>query len=129
MKKLIPLVALLALVTFIFEVIAQEKPTSAPGAPGKPKIEKFSGVIEKVDDTVKTISVTGRVGTEEKILTFDIGGLTKITGDKGNLSYADLKEADLKKAINVSVEYYKLGDRLLAVAVKVGVPKAPPKKE
>ena len=137
MKKMIFLVALLTLVAFVSGVMAATpapapKPAPAPApasapAPEKPKpakIEKFSGVIDKVDEMTKAIDVKGKVQKEEKTLTFATNEKTKITRGKDTLSFADLK-----KGMSASVEYQKVGDKMTAVAIKVAAPKAAPKKE
>lgn len=133
MKKLILLVALLTLVAFVSGAMAQQTPAPAPAKPAaapakeeKPKIEKFSGVIEKVDEVAKTIDMKGKVGKVEKTLSFATDDKTKITKGKDTLSFADLK-----KGMDVSVEYKKDGDKMVAVAIKASAPKAAPaeKKE
>jgi Cu/Ag efflux protein CusF len=117
MKKMILLVALLTLVAFVSGVMAQPKPAPAP--PEKPKLEKFSGDIKNVDAVAKSIVVAK--GKVEK--TFVVDDKTKITKGKDTLAFADLK-----KGMNVSLEYNKVGDKLIAVAIKVAAPKAPPKE-
>ncbi|MGA2464356.1 MAG: hypothetical protein ABSH06_08400 [Thermodesulfobacteriota bacterium] len=133
MKKMILLVVMLTLVAFVSGVMAQqkpapEKPAAAPAPAPKPaapaKLEKFSGAIEKVDEIAKAIEVKGKVKKEEKALTFATDDKTKITKGKETLSFADLK-----KGMNVSVEYKKDGDKRVAAAIKVSAPKAAPKKE
>jgi len=129
MKKLILLVTLLTLVAFISGALAQPKPTEkpapapAPATPEKPKLEKFSGAIEKVDEVAKTFEVKHKVKKEEKTLAFAIDDKTKITKGKETLSFADLK-----KAMRVSIEYKKDGDKNVAVAIKVTATKAQPQK-
>ena len=132
MKKLILLIALLTSVAFASGVMAQQaKPATTPApAPAKaaatpakevkPKIEKFSGAIEKVDEMTKTIVIKDKKGEK----TFGIDEKTKIIKGKDTLSFADLK-----KGMNVSTEYKKDGDKMVAVAIKVAAPKAAPKKE
>jgi len=133
MKKMILLVVMLTMVAFVSGVMAQqkpapEKPAAAPAPAPKPappaKLEKFSGAIEKVDAMAKAIEVKGKVKKEAKTLTFAADDKTKITKGKDTLSLADLK-----KGMNVSVEYKKDGDKMVAVAIKVAAPKAAPKKE
>jgi len=129
MKRLILLVALLTLVAFISGALAQPKstekpaPAPAPAAPEKPKLEKFSGAIEKVDEVAKTFEVKQKVKKEEKTLTFAIDDKTKITRGKETLSFGDLK-----KGTRVSIEYKKDGDKNVAIAIKVTATKAQPKK-
>jgi Cu/Ag efflux protein CusF len=129
MKKMILLVVLLTLVAFVSGAMAQPKPAPAkpaatpapaPAASEKPKLEKFSGDIKNVDAVAKSIVVAK--GKVEK--TFAVDDKTKITRGKDTLAFADLK-----KDMNVSIEFNKAGDKLIAVAIKVAAPKAPPKKE
>ncbi len=114
-------------------VVRQQKhsqvPTSvpAPAVPVKeesPKVEKFLGVIEKVDETARTIDVKGKVKKQEKVMVFPTDDQIRITR-----AGMDMSLAELKKGMAVSVEYKKDGDRVVAVAVKVSAPKAGPKKE
>ena len=129
MKRLILLVGLLTLVAFISGAFAQPKstekpaPVQAPAAPEKPKLEKFSGVIEKVDEVAKALEVKQKVKKEEKTLVFTIEDKTKITRGKETLSFSGLK-----KGMHVSIEYIKDGDKMVAAAIKVAVTKAQPKK-
>lgn len=126
MKKMILLVTLLTLVAFVSGAMAQQKPAPAPApAPAapvkeeKPKIEKFTGVVEKVDEMAKAVVVKDKKGEK----TFAVDDKTKIT--KGG---KDIPLAELKKGTNVSVEYKKDGEKLVAVAIKAAAPKAAPKK-
>jgi Cu/Ag efflux protein CusF len=124
MKKMIILVTLLTLVAFVSGAMAQQKSTSTKTATAeKPKLKKFSGVIEKFDEMAKTIEVKGKAKKEQKTLTFAIDDKTKITKAKAALTLADLKEGT-----HVSVQYAKDGEEMVAVAIKVSEPKAPSKK-
>jgi hypothetical protein len=82
-----------------------------------------SGVIEKVDEVAKALEVRQKVKKEEKTLAFAIDDKTKITKGKGTLPFADLK-----KALRVSIEYKKDGNKMVAAAIKVAVTKAQPQK-
>ncbi|OGP91754.1 MAG: hypothetical protein A2156_00370 [Deltaproteobacteria bacterium RBG_16_48_10] len=137
MKKLILLVALMTLVAFASGVMAQQKPAPAKpattSAPAKPaatptpapaKVEKFSGMIDRVDEMAKAIVVKGKVKKEEKALTFATDGNTKI-----QKAGKDMPFADLKKDMTVSVEYKKEGEKMIATMIKVAAPKAAPKKD
>jgi hypothetical protein len=137
MKKVILLVTLMTLVAFTSGVMAQQKPAPAKPAttpaPAKPaaaptpapaKVEKFSGMIEKVDEMAKAIVVKGKVKKEEKALTFATDGNTKI-----QKAGKDMPFADLKKDMTLSVEYKKEGEKMIATMIKVAAPKAAPKKE
>ena len=137
MKKLILLVALMTLVAFASGVMAQQKPAPAKpattSAPAKPaatptpapaKVEKFSGMIDRVDEMAKAIVVKGKVKKEEKALTFATDGNTKI-----QKAGKDMPFADLKKDMTVSVEYKKEGEKMIATMIKVAAPRAAPKKD
>jgi hypothetical protein len=132
MKKLILLVALVTFVAFASGVMAQQKPapakpatTAAPApAPAPAKLEKFSGVINKVDEMAKALVVKGKVKKEEKTLTFTTDGNTRIQKAGKDMSFTDLK-----KDMTVSVEYKKEGEKMTATMIKVAAPKAAPKKE
>ncbi len=126
MKKLILLVALLTLVAFVSGAMAQQTPAPAPAKPAaapakeeKPKIEKFSGAIEKVDEMAKAILVKSTKGEQ----TFATDEKTKITK-----AGKDMPFIELKKGMDVAVEYKKDGTKLTATAIKVAAPKAAPKE-
>jgi hypothetical protein len=87
-------------------------------------VEKFSGMIDKVDEMAKAIVVKGKVKKEEKALTFATDGNTKI-----QKAGKDMPFADLKKDMTVSVEYKKEGEKMIATMIKVAAPKAAPKKD
>lgn len=133
MKKVLLLVALLVLVAFVSGVMAIRKPAPEPApeapastAPGKPvmeKTEKFSGVIEKVDGRGKTLVVKGNMTKEEKTLTFIVDDRTKITQGKTSMTIGDLK-----KDMQISIEYRKEMNKMIAVGIEVSVPKKAPKK-
>ncbi len=135
MKKLILLVALIALVAFVSGAMAQQKAAPAPAKPAataapapapapavKAKIEKFSGVITKVDEMGKAIDVKGKVKKEEKTMTFVTDDKTKITKSGKAMAFADLKSE-----MGVAVDYKKDGDKNVAVTIKATAPKAPKK--
>ena len=137
MKKMFLLVTLLALVSIVSVAIAIQKPapdrdSAAPisAEPAKPmpekkmeKMEKFSGLIEKVDEMGKAIVVRGKVMKEEKTLTFAINDKTKITKGKKTMTLGDLK-----KDMQVSIEYKKEMNKMIAVTIEVSVPKDVPKR-
>jgi hypothetical protein len=137
MKKILLLVIQLALVVFVPGVMAIQKPAPDPASaapvstePVKPmmekkieKIEKYFGLIEKVDEIGKAIVVKGKMMKEEKTLTFAIDDKTKITKDKVTITLRDLK-----KDMKVFIEYKKEMDKMIAVAIETFTPKAAPKK-
>jgi hypothetical protein len=119
MKKLILVVVLLTMVAFVSGVMAQGKPAPAPAAapaPAQPaKAEKFAGTVDKVDEAAKAIVIKGK--KDEKTIVID--EKTKITKGGKEMAFADLK-----MGMNVSVEYKKDGDKMVATAVKAAAPKA-----
>jgi hypothetical protein len=135
MKKILLLVIQLALVILVSGVLAIQKPapdptSAAPAStePVKPKMEKkmekmekFSGLIEKVDEMGKAIVVRGKMMKEEKTLTFAINDKTKITKGKTTMTLGDLK-----KDMQVSIEYKKEMNKMIAVTIEASVPKATP---
>ncbi len=123
MRKTI-LTSILALalsVAFVSGVMAQQKPAPAQTAPAEStKMEKFSGVIEKVDQASKDIVVQFH---KEK-MTFALGDHTKIMEGK-----KELPLTDLKKGMWASVEYKKEGNTLMAESMRVSMRNVMAKKE
>ena len=123
MKKTI-LTSLLALaisVAFVSGVMAQEKPAPAQTVPvGAAKMEKFNGVIVKVDEATKDVLVQFH---KEK-MTFSSGEHTKIMEGRKEMPFSDLK-----KGLWASAEYKKEGDKLMAESISVSMPKVMAKKE
>ena len=123
MKKLILLVAVMSMVVFVSGTMAQQKAAPAPAkpmstapAPEKPmKMEKFSGMVEKVDEAAKMVDVK----RGKKTMSFALDDQTKITK-----AGKEMALADVKKGMNVAVEYKKEGDKMIATAVKASAPKA-----
>jgi len=119
MKKLVLLVAVLTMVVFVSGVMAQQNPapapTPAPAEKAKPaKMERFSGMVDKVDEGAKTITVKGE--KEEKTFTTD--DMTKVTkGGKATML------GDLASGMYVSVQYRMEGDKMVASEVMGAVPK------
>jgi len=104
--------ALMMSVAFVSGVMAQQKPaTTPPPAAQQSKLEKFSGTVEKVDSAKKEVFV--KMNKEE--MTFSLGEKAKIMDGKKELSLNDLK-----KGMNVSVEYTKEGNKLTAESINVG---------
>ena len=139
MKKVVILVGLLTLVAFVAVATAQQKPapatpatTMAPApaaapAPEKakaekpkaaPKMARYSGTVDKVDEMAKTVAVKGKKET----MTFAVSDKTKITK-----AGKDMPLAELKNDMGVSVEYVKEGDKMMAGSIRVAAPKAAPK--
>jgi Cu/Ag efflux protein CusF len=117
MKKtiLMSVIALAISVAFVSGVMAEQKPAPAPAANAQEtKLEKFHGVIEKVDEATKDVLVKFH---KEK-LTFSMGDHTKIMEGKKELPFTDLK-----KGMQASVEYKKEGNKLIAELLNVSTPK------
>jgi len=110
--------ALMISFAFVSGVMAQQKPAATPApttqqskpAAQQPKLEKFSGTVEKVDSAKKEVSV--KQGKEE--MTFSLAEKAKIMEGKKEVSLNDLK-----KGTNVSVEYTKEGTKLTAESISV----------
>ncbi len=114
MRKTISMSMLALMISFAFVsgVMAQQKPATTPApAAQQPKLEKFSGTVEKVDAAKKEVVV--KQGKEE--MTFSLGEKAKIMEGTKMLSLNDLK-----KGTNVSVEYAKAGTKLTAESISVG---------
>jgi hypothetical protein len=77
-------------------------------------LERFRGVIEKVDEAAKALVVKRRAKREEETLAFRVDEKTKMMRDKEKISFADLK-----KGMQVSIEYKKEGDKNIAARIKV----------
>jgi len=120
------MLALAISVAFVSGVMAQQNPvqTATAGTTKAPaetaKLEKFSGVINKVDEATKDVLVQFH---KEK-MTFSLGDQTKIMEGKKELPFTDLK-----KGLWASVEYKKEGDKLMAESMSVSMPKVTAKKE
>jgi Cu/Ag efflux protein CusF len=112
--------ALMISIAFVSGVMAQQKPATTPApAARKSKLEKFSGAVEKVDTAKKELLV--KMGKEE--MTFTLGEKAKITEGKKELSLNDLK-----KGMNVSVQYKKEGNKQAAESISVGPTKVEAKQ-
>jgi Cu/Ag efflux protein CusF len=122
MKKtiLMSLVALAVSVAFVSGVMAEQKPAPQATTAQETKLEKFRGVVEKVDEATKDVLVQFH---KEK-MTFSMGDHTKIMEGKKELPFTDLK-----KGMWVSVGYKKEGNKLVADSMHVSMPKMPAKKE
>jgi hypothetical protein len=115
------MIAVVVSVAFVSGVMAQQKSAPAQTAPVETaKMEKFKGVIEKVDEATKDVLVQFH---KEK-MTFALGDHTKIMEGKKELTFTDLK-----KGMWASVEYKKEGNTLVAEWMSVSMPKIMAKKE
>ena len=122
MKKTILLVVVLTLVAFVSGAVAADPPKAAtPAAPATAapaQMEKFSGEVKNVDAMAKSIVVAKEKVEKSFVVTAD----TKITKGKEALKFEDLKAG-----MNVTIEYKKDGDKMIAATIKAAVPKASPK--
>jgi len=124
MKKTILLVVALTLVAFVSGAVAAAPPKGATPAPAAPattapaKMEKFSGEVKNVDAMAKSIAVAKEKAEKSFVVTAD----TKIAKGKEALKFEDLKAG-----MNVTIEYKKDGDKLIAATIKAATPKASPK--
>jgi PIN domain nuclease of toxin-antitoxin system len=107
-------------VAFVFGVMAEQKTAPQATTAQETKLEKFNGVVEKVDEATKDILVRFH---KEK-MTFSLGDHTKIVEGKKELPFTDLK-----KGMWASVEYKKEGEKWVAESISVSMPKAMAKKE
>jgi Cu/Ag efflux protein CusF len=111
-RAMLTLMALTISVILVAAVTAAEEkgPASSTTGPAAPKVEKFSGVVERVDAAKKVFSV--KSGKEE--MTFSWVDKTIIVEGKKEITLADLK-----KGLNVSVIYIKDGGK--SIAARIGV--------
>jgi hypothetical protein len=125
-STMLSLLAIALSMVFVSGVMAQQKPatpapaTAAPSPAPQSKLEKFSGVIERVDSATKEVVVQEK---KEK-MTFSVGDKTKITEGKKEMAFSDLKNGQW-----ASVEYKKEGGKMAAEAISFGAPKSMAKKE
>lgn len=122
MKKtiLMSIVALAVSAAFASAVMAEQKPDPQATTGQETKLEKFNGVVKKVDEAARHVLVQFH---KEK-MTFSLGEHTKIVEGKKEMPFSDLK-----KGMWVSVKYKKEGNKMLAESMHVSMPKMPAKKE
>ncbi len=114
-KMLVGFFALAISVTFASAAFAQQQQSSStPGATAQvSRMERFNGVIVKVDEATKDVLVQFH---KEK-MTFSFGDQTKIAEGSKALTFNDLK-----KGLWASIGYRKEGDKLMAERVHVSMP-------
>jgi hypothetical protein len=118
---LMSMVALAISIAFASGGMAQQKPVPVSASSAQEiKLEKFSGVIEKVDEVNRDVLLQ----RHRKEMTFFLDDHTKIAEGKKELSFTDLK-----KGMWASIKYKKEGNKLIAEAVQVSMPKVTAKKE
>ena len=122
MKKtlLASILALVISVAFVSGVMAESKPAPQATTAQETRLEKFSGVVEKVDQANKDVLVEFH---KEK-MTFSFDDHTKVMEGKKEMPFSDLK-----KGVWASVQYKKEGNKLLAESMHVSMSKMPAKKE
>ncbi len=115
------IIALAVSMFFVSGVMAQEKPAPASTAtPQESNLEKFSGVVVKLDEGKKDVLVQ----FHKDKMTFSLDEHTKIMEGKKELAFSDLQ-----KGMWASLEYKKQGDKLVAGLIHVSMPKVAAKKE
>jgi Cu/Ag efflux protein CusF len=121
MKKaiLMSIVALAVSVAFVCAVMAEQKAAPATTTAQVTKLEKFNGVVEKVDETTKDVLVQFR---KDK-MTFSLDDHTKIVEGKKEMPFSNLK-----KGMWVSVEYKKEENKLIAESLSISTPKVQAKQ-
>jgi len=119
-RTMLTVMVLAVSVIFAAAVMAAEQKPPASATPAAPKLEKHSGVIERVDVARKDFSVKN--GKEK--MTFSLSDKTKITEGQKTLAFTDLK-----KGQEVTVEYAKQGYKSVADVVSVSLPKTTGMKE
>jgi hypothetical protein len=118
---LMSMVALAISIAFASGGMAQQKPVPVSASSAQEiKLEKFSGVIEKVDEVNRDVLLQ----RHRKEMTFFLDDHTKIAEGKKELSFTDLK-----KGMWASIKYKKEGNKLIAETVQVSMPKVTAKKE
>jgi hypothetical protein len=118
MKKtlMMSFVALMVSIAFVSAGMAQQKPgapqpaTAPQPADIQAKLEKFNGVIEKVDPATKEFVAQ----FHKETMTFSVGENTKFMEGSINLAFSDLKKGEW-----ATVEYQKEGPKLVASMVKI----------
>jgi len=122
MKKTILFVVVLTLAAFVSGAVAatsQKAATpAAPATTAPAKMEKFSGEVKNVDAAAKSMVVAKEKVEKSFVVTAD----TKIAKGKEALKFEDLKAG-----MNVTIEYKKDGDKLIAAVIKAAAPKTSPK--
>jgi len=120
-RAMLTVMALAISVIFVAAVMAAEQkaPAPAPATPA-PTFEKYSGVVEKVDEAKKDFSVKSGKGA----MMFSWTNRTKATEGSKEFSFAELK-----KGQEVTVEYTKEANKSVAQSVSVSPPKTMGMKE
>jgi hypothetical protein len=108
-------VALAVSAAFASAGMAQQRPATPQPAPAQAKMEKFNGVVEKVDPANQEFVAQ----FHKETMAFSVGENTKFMEGSRNLPFGDLK-----KGMWANVEYQKEGTKWVANRVNVSMPKA-----
>ena len=113
-KMIVGLFAVAISLAFVSGAFAQQQSSSIPAATAPvPRLERFNGVIVKVDEATRDALVQFH---KEK-MTFSFGDQTKIAEGSKALTFDDLK-----KGMWASIGYRKEGGKLMAETVHVSMP-------
>jgi len=137
MKKVISLIAVLALVCFTTMVFAADAaaPAAAPAAakaePAKADVAKadvIKGKITKIDKTANTIDVKGKTFTvkAEDIANLKKGQMVKITAAAGSLNADKIEVIKAKKAVKKAAAAEKKAEKKEAAKKAEETPAAKP---
>jgi hypothetical protein len=125
MKRLVLLLTVLTFVTLASGAVAQQTSAtklaaSTPAAPEQSQAargERFIGKVSSVDVAAKTVAVKNPKAEK----TFVVKKTTKIT-----MGGKEMALADLKQGVYVSVSYKMEGEKAMAAAITVSLPKPNP---
>ncbi len=112
-KMLVSLFALAISLAFVSGAFAQQSSSTPVATAPVSRLERFNGVIVKVDEATRDALVQFH---KEK-MTFSFGDQTKITQGSKALTFNDLKKGQW-----ASIGDRKEGDKLLAETVHVSMP-------
>ena len=117
MKKtiLMSIVALAVSVAFVSGVMAEQKPARQATTAQGTKLEKFSGLVEKVDEANKDFAVD----LHQQRMTFYLDKYSRITEANERLPFADLTTGTPYDWLWASVRYEKEGGKLMAERINV----------
>ena len=117
MKKtiLMGIVALAVSVAFVSGVMAEQKPASQATTAQGARLEKFSGVVEKVDEAKKDFVMD----LHKQRMIFYLDKYAKITEAKERLPFVDLTTETPFDWVWASVQYEKEGGKSIAERINV----------
>ena len=134
MKKVISLIAVLALVCFTTMVFAADAAAPAAAAKAEPakadvaKADVIKGKITKIDKTANTIDVKGKTFTvkAEDIANLKKGQMVKITAAAGTLNADKIEVIKAKKAVKKAAAAEKKAEKKEAAKKAEETPAAKP---